>query len=183
MQLIRLFHYESKNNGSSRFIVYFATCACVDYIYRVSPPKMNLPCHNILTNTNSQILLALIPDVSLFSLHGHIPPAKRTASLKAFRDHPSTPHSPSVLLCTDVAARGLDLPDVDCVIQFDPPVDPKQFSHRCGRTARAGKDGRAWVFLSEREVGYVGMYDFLYSTIALIVEGSMKTFYRCGKSL
>ena len=102
--------------------------------------------------------MSLVPRVSFFSLHGHIPPAKRTASLQAFRNHPSTPSSPSILLCTDVAARGLDLPDVDCVIQFDPPVDPKQFSHRCGRTARAGREGRAWVLLGEKETGYVGMY-------------------------
>lgn len=106
--------------------------------------------------TSSQILPSIFPSVSFFSLHGHLPPAKRTLSLYSFSTHASTPDNPSVLLCTDVAARGLDLPDVDCVIQFDPPVDPKQFSHRCGRTARAGRDGRAWVLLSEKEAGYVG---------------------------
>ena len=66
------------------------------------------------------------------------------------------PTNPAILLCTDVAARGLDLPDVDVVIQFDPPVDPKQFSHRAGRTARAGKSGRAWVLLSGQEDEYAG---------------------------
>ena len=45
---------------------------------------------------------------------------------------------------------------MDCVVQFDPPVDPKQFSHRCGRTARAGRDGRAWLLLSETEIDYAG---------------------------
>lgn len=56
-----------------------------------------------------------------------------------------------------MAARGLDLPDVDVVIQFDPPVDPKAFSHRAGRTARAGRKGRAYVLLCEgREAEYVG---------------------------
>ncbi len=53
----------------------------------------------------------------------------------------------SVLFCTDVAARGLDLPDVEVVVQYDPPTDPKVFSHRCGRTARAGRRGRAIVML------------------------------------
>ena len=61
-----------------------------------------------------------------------------------------------MLLATDVAARGLDLPNVDVVIQFDPPTDPKAFSHRCGRTARAGKSGRAWVLLVGRESEYIG---------------------------
>lgn len=56
-----------------------------------------------------------------------------------------------------MAARGLDLPNVDVVIQFDPPTDTKTFSHRCGRTARAGKSGTAWVLLSGREVEFVGV--------------------------
>lgn len=64
--------------------------------------------------------------------------------------------SPSVLFATDVAARGLDIPDVDVVLQFDPPSDTKAFSHRCGRTARAGRSGRAWALLVGREQDYVG---------------------------
>ena len=58
-----------------------------------------------------------------------------------------------------MAARGLDVPDVDFVIQYDPPQDPKVFSHRCGRTARAGRGGKAIVFLTTgREEVYVGKY-------------------------
>ncbi len=104
-----------------------------------------------------QILpLFLSPDTSLFSLHGHLTPATRSRTLAAFTDSACTPSSPSILLATDVAARGLDLPDVDVVLQFDPPMDPKAFSHRCGRTARAGRSGRAWVILAGRERDYVG---------------------------
>ena len=95
-------------------------------------------------------LLTLL-GLKVHSLHSELKQASRLKALEAFKAS-----SNGVLLATDVAARGLDLPDVDCVIQFDPPVDPKQFSHRCGRTARAGRDGRAWVLLSEKEVGYVG---------------------------
>lgn len=104
-----------------------------------------------------QILPAVLSShVTLHSLHGHLPPATRTKTLATFASAAATPTSPQILLATDVAARGLDLPDVDVVIQFDAPSDPKTFSHRCGRTARAGRSGRAWAFLIGRELDYVG---------------------------
>lgn len=64
----------------------------------------------------------------------------------------------SILICTDIAARGLDIPDIDWVIQYDPPQDPKSFAHRCGRTARLGRQGNAVVFLNPKEDTYVGEY-------------------------
>ncbi|RYQ83653.1 hypothetical protein Ahy_B10g102410 isoform E [Arachis hypogaea] len=63
--------------------------------------------------------------------------------------------SNGVLLCTDVAARGLDIPGVDCIVQYDPPQDPNVFIHRVGRTARLGKQGHAVVFLLPKEESYV----------------------------
>jgi ATP-dependent RNA helicase DDX55/SPB4 len=63
-----------------------------------------------------------------------------------------------VLLATDVAARGLDIPDVHWVVQHDPPQDPSAFVHRCGRTARMGRSGNALAFLTPAELPYV---DFL----------------------
>ncbi|KAG9046513.1 ATP-dependent rRNA helicase spb4 [Tulasnella sp. UAMH 9824] len=132
LQLVRLLLLETVQLGQSRIIVYFATCAEVTYFYKILKE------------------LSCLSYISLFSLHGHIPPAKRAQSLSSFSTHPSTPLTPSVLLCTDVAARGLDIPLVDLVVQFDPPVDPKVFAHRVGRTARAGMGGRAVVFLCGR---------------------------------
>lgn len=105
----------------------------------------------------AQILPAVLSKTtSLHSLHGHLPPANRTRTLDTFVSIAATPDSPAILLATDVAARGLDLPDVDVVVQFDPPSDPKTFSHRCGRTARAGRSGRAWTLLVGRELDYIG---------------------------
>lgn len=59
------------------------------------------------------------------------------------------------LLCTDVAARGLDIPDVHWVVQLDPPQNPATFVHRCGRTARAGRAGAALCLLAPHEDSYV----------------------------
>ncbi|KAH0839733.1 DEAD-domain-containing protein [Lanmaoa asiatica] len=139
VQLVRVVEHEVSSYRASHFIVYFATCACVDYFYRVLP----------------KLLLA---SSKLFSLHGHLLPAARTRALSAFSSTLSSSSSPSILLATDVAARGLDIPHVDVIVQFDPPTDPKAFSHRCGRTARAGRSGRAYAFLVGREIEYI---DFL----------------------
>jgi ATP-dependent RNA helicase DDX55/SPB4 len=104
-----------------------------------------------------QILPLFLPEtVQLFSLHGFLPPSARTRTLSSFANSTSTAEAPSLLLATDVAARGLDIPDVDEILQFDPPTDSKAFSHRCGRTARAGKQGRAWVLLAGQEHQYLG---------------------------
>lgn len=132
---------ERANEGARKFIVYFSTCAAVDYFFKVLSAMPSLAKSGF----------------SLHSLHGQQSPTRRSSTFAAFIALPST--TPGVLLCTDVAARGLDLPDVDVVVQVDPPVDPRAFGHRVGRTARAGRSGKAVVLLNKgREEGYV---DFL----------------------
>ncbi|KAF2767583.1 DEAD-domain-containing protein [Teratosphaeria nubilosa] len=92
--------------------------------------------------------------VHLYRLHGSLQQATRTSTLKAF----SKTSEPAVLVCTDVASRGLDLPNVDLVIEYDPPFSKDDHLHRAGRTARAGKDGRAMIFLMPGcEEGYVSI--------------------------
>ncbi|TVY84669.1 ATP-dependent RNA helicase dbp7 [Lachnellula suecica] len=81
--------------------------------------------------------------VILHKLHGSLAQNIRTATLKAFTQ--ST--EPCVLVCTDVASRGLDLPNVDYVIEYDPPFSADDHLHRVGRTARAGREGRTLIFL------------------------------------
>ncbi|KAK5694738.1 ATP-dependent RNA helicase dbp7 [Elasticomyces elasticus] len=76
----------------------------------------------------------------------------RTETLKGF----AKCEGPGLLVCTDVMARGLDLPNVDLVVEFDPPASKDDHLHRIGRTARAGKAGRAMIFLLPGcEEGYV----------------------------
>jgi ATP-dependent RNA helicase DDX55/SPB4 len=86
-------------------------------------------------------------------------PKRREAVYNKFTIAPMS----TILLCTDIAARGLDIPDIDWVIQYDPPQDPKSFAHRCGRTARQGRKGNAVVFLNPKEDTYIGELMLLIS--------------------
>ena len=69
-------------------------------------------------------------------LHGRMVQKRRTLTYDSF-----VAASAGVLVCTDVAARGVDVPDVAWIVQFHPPQDPDFFVHRVGRTARAGRSG------------------------------------------
>ncbi|KAG5513267.1 hypothetical protein PMAC_001637 [Pneumocystis sp. 'macacae'] len=90
----------------------------------------------------------------IFSLHGRQSSSLRIKNYKNFFNMLS--ETPTVLFTTDLAARGLDVPNVDMVIQMDPPLDPKVFSHRCGRAGRAGRPGKAIVMLNKgREEDYI----------------------------
>ncbi|KAK3683851.1 P-loop containing nucleoside triphosphate hydrolase protein [Podospora appendiculata] len=116
-----------------RAIVFFSTCFAVKYFSRVLP--------------------GILPaGFSVASLHGKLEPQVREKNFERFVNATS----PTILLTTDIAARGLDIPQVDLVVQHDPPTDTKVFIHRCGRAGRAGRRGLAVVMLQPgREEGYV----------------------------
>jgi ATP-dependent RNA helicase DDX47/RRP3 len=80
-------------------------------------------------------------------LHGQMSQPKRLGALHKF-----TSGARSILICTDVAARGLDIPSVDLVINFDLPGHGKDYIHRVGRTARAGRSGRAIAMVTQYDV-------------------------------
>ena len=80
-------------------------------------------------------------------LHGDITQAQRTRVMEKFRRRGF-----EFLIATDVAARGLDVDDLEVVFNFDLPNDAEDYTHRIGRTGRAGKKGRAVTFVSGREV-------------------------------
>lgn len=92
------------------------------------------------------------PEVVLHRMHGSLSQATRTATLKSF----SACKSPSLLITTDVSSRGLDIPSVDLVIEYDPAFSFSDHIHRVGRTARAGRPGDALLFLLPgTEEGYI----------------------------
>lgn len=86
------------------------------------------------------------PGIPLLHIHGR---QKQTARLDVTRRFSDTRHS--CLFATDVAARGLDIPAVDWVVQLDCPEDADTYIHRVGRTARYERDGRAVIFLEPTE--------------------------------
>uniref|UniRef100_A0A8D0HIG0 ATP-dependent RNA helicase n=1 Tax=Sphenodon punctatus TaxID=8508 RepID=A0A8D0HIG0_SPHPU len=118
-----------KKNRKKKLMVFFSSCMSVKYHYE---------------------LLNYI-DLPVMAIHGKQKQTKRTTTFFQFCNADT-----GVLLCTDVAARGLDIPEVDWIVQYDPPDDPKEYIHRVGRTAR-GINGRghALLILRPEELGFL----------------------------
>lgn len=118
-----------KRNSNKKVICFLSSCNCVRYFAE---------------------LLNYI-DLPVLDLHGKQKQQKRTNTFFEFCNAKQ-----GTLICTDVAARGLDIPAVDWIVQFDPPDDPRDYIHRVGRTARgANGKGRSLMFLQPSEVGFL----------------------------
>jgi ATP-dependent RNA helicase DDX55/SPB4 len=134
----------SLESTPQKTIIYFSTCAGVDYFQYITP--------------------LFLQNFAVIPLHGKHPPNVRQRNFNRFANS----HTPCILLTTDVAARGLDIPSVDLVIQLDPPSDPKVFIHRCGRAGRAGRRGLSVVLLHPgREEDFVPFLEVRKTPVAL----------------
>lgn len=102
---------------------------------------------NTCPGTQKMALLLRNLGFSAIPLNGKMTQTKRLAALNKFKVKSS-----SVLIATDVASRGLDIPHVDVVINFDLPQHSKDYIHRVGRTARAGRYGQAVTFVTQYDV-------------------------------
>ena len=143
-----------KKNRKKKIMVFFSSCLSVKF-------------HHELLN---------YVDLPVMCIHGKQKQAKRTTTFFQFCSAES-----GILLCTDVAARGLDIPKVDWIVQYDPPDDPKEYIHRVGRTARGeGGIGHALLVLRPEELGFLHYlkaakvplqeFDFSWSKVANIQE-------------
>ncbi|XP_011874809.1 PREDICTED: probable ATP-dependent RNA helicase DDX55 homolog isoform X2 [Vollenhovia emeryi] len=113
----------------TKYMIFLPTCACVDYF--------------------SRVIQTLLPSINVLALHGKMK-SKRYKVFDKFRRAEN-----GILICTDVMARGIDISEIDWVLQYDPPSMASSFVHRCGRTARIGNEGDALLFLLETESAYV----------------------------
>jgi ATP-dependent RNA helicase DDX54/DBP10 len=104
--------------------------------------------------------LLAVNGISGSMVYGRMDNSARKISLAKFKKHLSR-----ALIVTDVAARGIDIPQLDAVINYDFPATPKLFVHRVGRTARAGRAGTAYSILQPDELAYLlDLQAFLAST-------------------
>ncbi len=97
--------------------------------------------------------------VEAHAIHGDMPQGKRNSTMKKLRDG----HL-AVLIASDLASRGIDVDDISHVINFDLPDDPEVYVHRIGRTARAGKHGVAWSFVSPEQGELLTSIEMLINT-------------------
>lgn len=125
-------------NPDKRFMVYFATCYCVDFFYRV---LLKIDC---------------LKGFKILPLHGKMSNHSRG---KVYARFCTFSELPQVLICTDVAARGLDVPNLHWVVQLDCPQDERILVHRSGRAGRLNFRGEALVYLNENEKAFLSVLE------------------------
>ncbi|EEZ97652.2 probable ATP-dependent RNA helicase CG8611 [Tribolium castaneum] len=92
----------------------------------------------------------VVLESEFFKLHGNMDQGARKKVFMGFKAAKR-----GILLCTDVAARGVDVPEADCIIQYTGPQSDDDYLHRVGRTGRAGKSGSSLIFLTHEEQEYI----------------------------
>jgi ATP-dependent RNA helicase DDX31/DBP7 len=146
----------ARASKGERTVVFLSTCDSVDYHHALFTSMESIlgdesqgdkDTDNNGSNSSRGIFGKSCP---IYKLHGDIPHTKRLSTLKNFSDDQS-----AILLATDVAARGLNFPSLDWIVQYDPPCETKDYVHRAGRSARAGQAGHALLFLLPSERQYI----------------------------
>ncbi|TMW55929.1 hypothetical protein Poli38472_008577 [Pythium oligandrum] len=137
-----------------KIVVFMSTCDAVDFHYELFQ-KCAWPSRKGATVVEKTAKKGVVSPLlgeqgALFRLHGNIPQQER---MTAFKNFCTT--TTGVLFCTDIAARGLNLPTVQWIVQYDPPTETRDYVHRVGRTARSGNKGSSLLFLMPSESEYL----------------------------
>ena len=124
--------------------------ACLVHVLKTAKVKTNQQ-FIVFTSTcrNCHFLAMFLNELGfeVSMLHSQLTQRKRIANLAKFKSQ-----RVKILVATDVASRGLDIPKVEFILNFDVPMSPKDYVHRVGRTARAGRGGRALTFVTQFDV-------------------------------
>lgn len=151
--------FSQETTESQRTMVFFSCSDSVDYHFNVftregKPLDKNQEVRDTESGDEeeevgeSSIYTApgIAPGTVVFRLHGSMTQQERTSTLQGFvKTTESNTHA--ILFCTDVASRGLDLPNISQVVEYDPPFAIEDHLHRIGRSARVGNKGSATMFL------------------------------------
>uniref|UniRef100_T1IJQ6 ATP-dependent RNA helicase n=1 Tax=Strigamia maritima TaxID=126957 RepID=T1IJQ6_STRMM len=141
---------KSKYSAEGKIIVFFPTQDMVDFHAPLLHKMLNKSSLNDATEDLEDNLSDKDDPIDVSRLHGNMTQQDRTQVFRQFKATVS-----GVLLSTDVAARGLDLPAVDWIIQYSAPPRPEDYVHRVGRTSRIGHVGHAVLFLLPTEIAYL----------------------------
>jgi ATP-dependent RNA helicase DDX31/DBP7 len=164
LRLVSLITYLKTLPSNAKCIVYVSCCDSVEFHHKILSDAWKTPKEekSDAKNTNNKEKPSAadkntaqgkpLVNHALFKLHGSLTQQIRKSTVSEF-----TKSKSGILFCTDVAARGIDIPDISHIVQYDAPIDPKDYIHRAGRTARIGKEGHAIIFLHPSEVEYVGV--------------------------
>ncbi|XP_066138089.1 probable ATP-dependent RNA helicase CG8611 [Euwallacea fornicatus] len=152
--------HQAKQN--SKTIVFMATSQMVEFHYELfNKCLLKMPVNRGKMTIGDVLLLEGVElddsddeekalDIELFKLHGNMSQQERKTVFNGFRKIKK-----GILICTDVAARGIDVPEADCIVQYTGPQSDDDYLHRVGRTGRAGKSGSAVIFLTHEEQDYI----------------------------
>ena len=121
-------------------VLFVATCDAVEFYHSLI---------GLMKGKGKQFFTLATP---VYKLHGNLTQDMRSDAFVSFAKAPS-----ALLICTDVAARGLDFPRMSFIVQYDTPGHPEEYVHRIGRTARAGKRGSSFLFLQTSEIEYLDL--------------------------
>ncbi|XP_066563752.1 putative ATP-dependent RNA helicase DDX47 [Amia ocellicauda] len=124
----------------------YKDCYLVSIINELAGNSFMIFCGTCHAAQRAALLLRNL-GLTAIPLHGQMSQNKRLGALNKFKSG-----SRSILLATDVASRGLDIPHVDVVINYDIPTHSKDYIHRVGRTARAGRSGKSITFVTQYDV-------------------------------
>ncbi|MCO5582749.1 hypothetical protein L7F22_036648 [Adiantum nelumboides] len=145
VSLLVVLHMWLDRSAGHKVVVFLSTCDSVDFHYALLTDFLWSFSPREQQDTDRGLF-----NCKCFRLHGNMSQQERTETFLEFNKVNS-----ALLLCTDVAARGLDIPKVTHILQYDPPGDANAYVHRVGRTARLGQKGEALLFLQPCERDYL----------------------------